>query len=137
MITLHFLLVIQSPIDLITLCNHQRLIPLRYIMCYYIIYAPQWLIHFVTDIEEVFDASNPQKLFHVREGRISEAFPNVDTAFRLYFTESVAKTEGDRSFSALKRVKEESTAFNCWPCAMASQAVRLGSLDHLSRLDQQ
>jgi len=53
-------------------------------MCYYIIYAPQWLIHFVTDIEEVFDASNPQKLFHVREGRISEAFPNVDTAFRLF-----------------------------------------------------
>ncbi len=67
--------------------------------------------------------SPPACLRRMRENRISEAFPNVDTALRLCLTLLVANTEGERSFSALKRVKEESTAFNCWPCAMASQAV--------------
>jgi hypothetical protein len=43
----------------------------------------------------------------MREHGISEAFPKVDTAFRLYLTLPVAKTEGERSFSVLKRVKNQ------------------------------
>ena len=51
--------------------------------------------------------SPPACLRRMREHGISEAFPNVDTAFRLYLTLPVANTEGERSFSVLKRVKNQ------------------------------
>ena len=78
---------------------------------------------FVTDIEEeVFEdelvqfvgyikqyptkaVSPPACLRRMRENRISEAFPNVNTAFRLDLTLPVANMEGERSFSVLKRLK--------------------------------
>ena len=46
-------------------------------------------------------------LRRIREDGISEAFPNVDTAFRVYLTLPVANTEGERSFSVFKRVKNQ------------------------------
>ena len=48
--------------------------------------------------------SPPACLRRIREHGISEAFPNVDTAFRVYLTLPVTNTEGERSFSVLKRV---------------------------------
>lgn len=87
--------------------------------------ARKFQAHFSTDIaEEVFedeliqfvgyikqypteDVSPPACLRRMREHGISEAFPNVDTAFRLYLTLPVANTEGERSFSVLKRVKNQ------------------------------
>jgi len=92
------------------------------------------LAHFVTDIEEaVFDDelvqfvgyikqyptkafSPPACLRRMREDRISEAFPNVDPAFRLYLTLPVSNTEGERSFPVLKRVKNQL-------CSTVGQAV--------------
>jgi hypothetical protein len=43
----------------------------------------------------------------MREHGTSEAFPNVDTAIRLYLALPVANTEGERSFSVFKRVKNQ------------------------------
>ena len=77
--------------------------------------------HFVIDIEEeVFEdelvrfvgyikqylteaVSPPACLRRMRENRKSEAFPNI--ALRLYLTLSIANTEGERSLSVPKRVK--------------------------------
>lgn len=87
--------------------------------------ARKFQTHFSSDIEEdVFEdeliqfvgyikqypteaVSPPACLRRMREHGISEAFPNVDTAFRLYLTLPVANTEGERSFSVLKRVKNQ------------------------------
>ena len=46
-------------------------------------------------------------LRHLRNAGIVETFPNVDIAYRLYLTLSVANAEGERSFSVLKRVKNQ------------------------------
>ena len=85
--------------------------------------ARKFQAHFSSDIEEeVFkdeliqfvgyskqyptEAVSPLAcLRHIREDGISEAFPNVDTAFRVYLTMPVANMEGERSFSMLNRVK--------------------------------
>ena len=49
---------------------------------------------------------------HIRNAGISETFPNVDIVYRLYPTLPggplpAANTEGERSFSVLKRVKNQ------------------------------
>ncbi|XP_068245391.1 zinc finger MYM-type protein 1-like [Palaemon carinicauda] len=46
-------------------------------------------------------------LKHLRNAGISEAFPNVDIAYRLYLTLPATNCEGERSFSVLKRVKNQ------------------------------
>ena len=46
-------------------------------------------------------------LGHIRSSGIFETFPNVDIVYRLYLTLLAANTTGERSFSVLKRVKNE------------------------------
>ena len=45
------------------------------------------------------------QLSYLKKNCLSETFPNVAIIFRIYLTLPVANTEGERSFSALKRVK--------------------------------
>ena len=51
--------------------------------------------------------SHPTCLKRIQEYGISYAFRKVDAAFRVYLTLLVANTEGERSFSVLKRVKNQ------------------------------
>jgi len=52
------------------------------------------------------NVSTPVKLLrHIRESDIVDAYPNIEIALRLYLTLPVANTEGERSFSVLKRMK--------------------------------
>jgi len=52
------------------------------------------------------NVSTPVKLLrHIRESDIVDAYLNVEIALRLYLTLPVANTEGERSFSVLKRIK--------------------------------
>ena len=52
-------------------------------------------------------------LGHIRSAGISETFPNVDIVYRLYLTLPAANTTGERSFSVLKRVKNELRSTLC------------------------
>ena len=52
-------------------------------------------------------------LGHIRSAGISEIFPNVDIVYRLYLTLPAANTTGERSFSVLKRVKNELRSTLC------------------------
>jgi hypothetical protein len=52
------------------------------------------------------DISSPLSILkHIRDNNITDTFPNVDIALRLYSTLPVSNAEGERSFSLLKRVK--------------------------------
>ncbi|CAM1312002.1 Uncharacterised protein r2_g2233 [Pycnogonum litorale] len=51
--------------------------------------------------------SPPACLKRIKEDGIANSFPNVDIALRIYLTLPVANTEGERSFSVLKRVKNQ------------------------------
>ena len=70
------------------------------------------LIHFsnyLCECSEFDDLSSPMCfLNHLRctnGGSLLASFPNVDIEYRIYLTLPVANTEGERSFSVLKRVK--------------------------------
>lgn len=65
------------------------------------------IVHFAACVEQVLaDNCTPfSALRHIRKVGITETFPNVDISLRLYLTLPVANTEGERSFSFLKRVK--------------------------------
>ena len=67
------------------------------------------LIQFVGYIKQFPTAavSPPACLRCIRQDGIAETFPNVNTAFRLYLTLPAANMEGERSFSVLKRVKNQ------------------------------
>ena len=50
--------------------------------------------------------STPTSLLqHLRECDIVDAYPNVEVALRIYLTLPASNTEGERSFSVLKRLK--------------------------------
>ncbi|CAM1329396.1 Uncharacterised protein r2_g3859 [Pycnogonum litorale] len=51
--------------------------------------------------------SPPACLKRIKEDGIANSFSNVDIALRIYLTLPVANTEGERSFSVLKRVKDQ------------------------------
>ena len=52
-------------------------------------------------------------LGHIRSAGIFETFPNVDFVYRLYLTLPSANTTGERSFSVLKRVRNELRSTIC------------------------
>jgi len=71
----------------------------------------------------------------MREDGISEAFPNVDTAFRLaYLTLPVANTEGETSFSVLERVKNQlrSTIFQHKQCNLSFLTIQAPKSSHIT-----
>ena len=45
------------------------------------------------------------QLSYLKKNFLTETFPNVAIILRIYLTLPIANTEGERSFSALKRVK--------------------------------
>ena len=83
--------------------------------------------HFSTDVEHAFVEEFIQFMMqvppetcsllavmrHIRNAGISETFPNVDIVYRLYLTLPAANTEGERSFSVLKRVKNQLRSTLC------------------------
>jgi len=73
-------------------------------------------VHYVIKQYPTEDVSPLACLRRIREDGISEAFLNVDRlqTSNFYLTLAVATTEGERSFSVLKRVKQ-SAAFSNFP----------------------
>ena len=69
------------------------------------------IVHFSGYMKEI--EGPPEKcaplaaLKHLRNAGISETFPNVDIVYRLYLTLPAANSKGERSFSVLKRVKNQ------------------------------
>ena len=52
-------------------------------------------------------SSASQSLKMLKELHLESTFPNVETALRIYLTLPISNSEGERSFSKLKRIKSE------------------------------
>jgi hypothetical protein len=70
---------------------------------------PEEIIQFAGYMKQFYpDSCSPHSsLKQIRSDGILDTFPNVDIALRMYLTLPVANTEGERSFSVLKRVKNQ------------------------------
>jgi hypothetical protein len=90
---------------------------------------PNEFIHFTKFVEisnEIPREESPSvsKLLNfLRRNKLQSTFPNVDVVLRVYVSRFVSNCSGERSFSALKRVKMSfvqqclnhvSTPYHCW-----------------------
>ena len=71
---------------------------------------PSEVVHFAFHLRSSPDLGSKTntaqaQLSHLKKNCLIETFPNVAIILRIYRTLPVANTEGERSFSALKKVK--------------------------------
>ena len=71
---------------------------------------PSEVVHFAFHLRSSPDLGSKTntaqaQLSYLKKNCLIETFPNLAINLRIYLTLSVANTEGERSFSALKRVK--------------------------------
>ena len=71
---------------------------------------PEEMIHFSTLIKQHHfnsECKEIQKFRFINENEFMNAFPNVCVVFRLYLCVMISNCSGERSFSVLKRVKNQ------------------------------
>ena len=71
---------------------------------------PEEMIHFSTPIKQQHFNSKCKEIQMFRfinENEFMHAFPNISVVFRLYFCLMISNCSGERSFSVLKKVKNQ------------------------------
>jgi hypothetical protein len=64
------------------------------------------LRHYILQSERLLSTPNPITLcMELSAKQLTSTFPNVDTALRMFLCKPIANCSGERSFSAMKRVK--------------------------------